>query len=143
MAYEFEAFLAENVEKAKTEEYVVTDRIKDSEGNPIPWTLRPIDAGLDARIRKASMVSLPIPGKKGMRERQMDTNTYMCKLAVASILKPDLNNVQLQGSYGCMDPEDLLRKMLTAGEIQNLYLKVEEINGFDHDLDEAVEEAKN
>ncbi|MNN89462.1 Phage XkdN-like protein [compost metagenome] len=56
---------------------------------------------------------------------------------------PDLKNAELQKSYGVMGAEALLHKMLLPGEYANLVQKVQELNGFDADMNELVEEVKN
>ncbi len=44
---------------------------------------------------------------------------------------------------GCVTPEQFLNRALKAGEIVDLAQQIFELSGFDQDMDEAVEEAKN
>ena len=64
-------------------------------------------------------------------------------LAVQCVKYPDLNNAELQNSYGVMGAVTFLKTMLKPGEYQDLLKKVQEINGFDVGQDELVEQAKN
>lgn len=137
------AFMAGNVEKAQIEEHVVSKRFKDEKGNPIPWKFGGIGGDADAALRKACTKRVPVPGRKGLSIPEMDSNLYTLKLATASIKFPDLNNKELQDSYGAMGPEELLQKMLTAGEIATAKEVAQTVNGFDLSMDELVEEAKN
>jgi hypothetical protein len=64
-------------------------------------------------------------------------------MTAASVAYPNLNDAELQNSYGVMGAEALLEAMLTAGEYITLSGKVAEINGFNESVEELVEEAKN
>ena len=68
---------------------------------------------------------------------------YMGKLAAKCTVFPDLNDKELQDSYGVMGADSLLKAMLTPGEYAGYLDKVQELNGFDLTMDEAVQQAKN
>ena len=51
--------------------------------------------------------------------------------------------MDLQDSYGVMGAEELLKVMLLPGEYANYLGKVQEICGFDKNMNDLVEEAKN
>ena len=55
---------------------------------------------------------------------------------------PNLQDTELQDSYGVMSAEELITTMLTPGEFEDYSTKVMQVNGFDSDTD-LVEEAKN
>lgn len=92
-------------------------------------------------IRKAATKRVDI--KKGVSVPETDPNTYMAKLVVASVAFPSLKDAALQESYGVKGAEDLLRKMLLPGEYSSLAEKVQQINGFDKDMNELVDDVKN
>ncbi|WP_096269403.1 phage tail assembly chaperone [Paucisalibacillus globulus] len=138
-----QAFFAQNVEKAQIEEHVISKRFKDEKGNPIPWKFGAIDGDTDAAIRKSCTKRMPVPGKKGMFMPETDYDLYTLKTAVATIKFPDLNNAELQSSYGVMGAESLLQKMLKPGELTEVKKIAQSVNGFDVGMDELVEEAKN
>ena len=64
-------------------------------------------------------------------------------LATECIVYPDLRNAELQNSYQVMGAGALLKKMLKPGELQDLYVKIQEVNGFDETFEEKVDRAKN
>lgn len=60
------------------------------------------------------------------------------------IVFPDLYNAELQDSYGVSTPEDLVREMIDdPGEYNKFLAYVQEFNGFDSNMEDKVEEAKN
>lgn len=135
------AFLAGNVATETTEEVVVSERFKDKEGKPVAWVLRSITEEENDAIRKSA--TKRNKGKGGQQVSEIDQTDYLSKMAVASVAFPNLKDAELQKSYGVLGAESLIRKMLLAGEYANLLLKVQEINGFDKDINDLVEEAKN
>jgi len=138
-----QAFFAQNVEKVSIEEHVISNRFKDENGNPIPWQFGAIDGDQDAANRKACTKRMPVPGKKGMYMPETDYELYTLKNAVSTVKFPDLNNAELQTSYGVMGAEALLQKMLLPGELTKVKQIAQEVNGFNVEMDELVEEAKN
>lgn len=135
------AFFAQNVQSDIVEEFVVSERFKDEAGNPIPWKIRTLSEAENEEIRKAS--TQYVKGKGGQRIPETKPEVYLAKIAVASVVFPDLKDAELQKSYGVLGAEDLLKKMLLAGEYAALIQKVQEINGFDRDINELVDEVKN
>lgn len=138
-----QAFMAQNVEKVEVVERAVSKRFKDEDGKAIKWRFGAVGGDVDAALRKESTRRVPVPMKKGLTMPELDGNRYQLKLAVATIKFPDLNNVELQNSYGAMDAEQLLQKMLSSGELSKVKEIVQEVNGFDLSMDELVDEAKN
>lgn len=138
---EFNAFFSQNVVMEKTEAFVVSNRFIDPNGQPIPWKLRTLSESENEEIRKSA--TQMVKGKGGQRFQETKPEVYLVKVAAASVVYPDLKNAELQKSYGVIGAEDLLKKMLLAGEYAALVRKVEELNGFDSDINELVEEVKN
>ncbi|CAG7616983.1 putative protein YqbN [Paenibacillus solanacearum] len=135
-------FFAQNASIEVTEEVVVSERFKAKDSTqPVPWKLRSMTEEEDEYIRKA--VTKRVKGKNGVYTTETDHNEYLAKLAVTSVVFPNLKDVDLQKSYGVLGAESLLRKMLLPGEYTTLLQKVQEINGFDKDMNELVDEVKN
>lgn len=134
------AFFAENVESNISEEFVVSVRIKDENGNPIPWKLRAISEAENEAIRKTCTQHTRV---KGQTVHQTNAEAYMAKLAVACVVYPDLKDADLLKSYGVLAAEDLLRRMLLSGEYAALVEKVQDLNGYDKDINELKDEVKN
>lgn len=136
-----QAFFAQNVQSDIVEEFVVSERFKDENGKPIPWKLRTLSEAENEELRKSARQY--VKGKGGQRIPETNPEIYLAKVAVASVVFPDLKDAELQKSYGVMGAEDLLKKMLLAGEYAALIQKVQEINGFDRDINDLVDEVKN
>ena len=65
------------------------------------------------------------------------------KIVCNSVVEPNLNNAELQDSYGVKKPEDLITKLFdNAGEYYGLLEYLLKINGFKN-FDEDVTDAKN
>lgn len=136
-----QAFFAQNTSAEITEEVIVSDRFKDENGKPIPWKVRAITEAENEQLRKAATQYTKGPG--GRRVADIQPEVYMAKVVVSSVVFPDLKNADLQKSYGVLGAEDLLKRMLLSGEYARLVQAVQEINGFDKDVNELVEEVKN
>lgn len=140
---DFSAFLAQNKVKQENVKFAVSKNFIGADGKPIEWELRPITADEDDAIRRAATRKVKVAGRSNAYTQEMDANSYLSKLTATSVVFPDLKNAELQNSYGVMGEEALLKAMLTGGEFINLSSKVSEINGFDTDVNDLVEEAKN
>ena len=71
-----------------------------------------------------------------------DANAYLTKLAVTAVVFPELNNAELQNSYGVMGAEQLIKKMLYKDEFDRLADALVDETDME-DINELVEEAKN
>ena len=78
-----------------------------------------------------------------MFQSEMNHDKYLGKLAARCTVYPNLNDAELQNSYGIMGADELLKEMLTSGEYANYLEKVQETNGFDTTTQDLVEQAKN
>lgn len=134
-------FFMQNVETDITEEFEVSKRFKDSAGNPVPWKLRTMTEDENESIRKS--VTRRGKPKGGIQTTETNHDEYVAKLASSSVVFPNLKDAELQKSYGVMGAEALLRKMLLPGEYSALIEKVQEMNGFDRDINDLKDEVKN
>ncbi|GAB6107816.1 phage tail assembly chaperone [Fusibacter bizertensis] len=136
------AFLAQNAETIEVMAYVASRRFKEK-GKAVAWQLKPVTSEVDEQLRKSCTRQVEIPGKRGRFTKDTDYDKYLGKLAVECIIYPDLNSQELQDSYKVMGADALLKKMLLPGELQDLFNKIQEINGYETTMDELVDEAKN
>ena len=139
---DFTMFMAGNANKNETVKYVASKRFA-VKGKPAEWELKAIDSDLDEVIRKECTKRVPIPGKRGQYNQETDTDKYIGKLCVACTVFPNLNDAELQDSYGVKSADALLKKMLLPGEYTEYKAKVMEVNGYDMSMEELVDEAKN
>jgi hypothetical protein len=136
-------FLAQNALKVENVKYVASKRFLDENGQPIPWEIRCITSTEDEELRKACTKRVPVPGKRNQFTPETDYNLYLGKLAAKCTAYPNLDDAELQNSYGVMGADALLKTMLTPGEYADYLTKVQEVNGFEITFEDAVDEAKN
>ena len=139
---EFSIFMAGRAEKVDTVKYVASKRFKDK-GKPVEWELKAIDSDLDEAIRKECTKKVPVAGKRGQYTQETDTDKYISKMCSACTVYPNLNDSELQDSYGVKSADALLKKMLLPGEYTEYKAKVMEVNGYDMSMEDLVDEAKN
>lgn len=135
-------FLAQNAVKIENSKLVVSKRFLEK-GKPVEWEIRAITTEEEEALRKSCTKKVPVPGKRGQYTQETDFDLYLGKIAVACTVFPNLNDKELQDSYGVLSADALLKKMLTPGEYTEFQAKVQELNGFDTDFNDTVEEAKN
>ena len=139
---DFSIFMAGNIMPDETIKYVASKRFVQN-GKPVEWELKPVSSSLDEAIRKECTKKVPIAGKRGQYTQETDTDKYIGKLCVACTVYPNLNDAELQDSYGVKSGDELLKKMLLPGEYTEYKAKVMEVNGYDLSMEELVDEAKN
>lgn len=141
---DFTRFMKKNKTARSNAFYAATKSLADENGKPLIWELRPISSKENEELRDECVDSEPAAGKQGQYRPVFRTSKYIAKLICASVVTPDLNNKQLQDSYGVMTPEALLYEMIDEPrEYQELAAFVQKFNGFDESVDEKIENAKN
>lgn len=137
------AFFAQNAKRIENTKYVASKRFIDPETKkPVEWEIQCITADENMKIRKRFFTQSPVPGRKGQFTQTFDANGYSAAIAVRCTVFPDLNDAELQNSYGVMGAEALISTMLSPGEFEDYAEAVLIANGF-QEPDEIVEEAKN
>jgi hypothetical protein len=137
------AFLAENAIPTENARHIASKRFVGEDGKPLFWDIGCVTSSEDEALRKASTKRVPVPGKRNQFTQDLDVNLYLGRLAAKCTLFPNLDDAELQNSYGVMGADALLKTMLTPGEYADYLLKVQEVNGFDTTFDDEVDEAKN
>lgn len=134
----FEAFLKQNKKQDETVKFAASRSFLDADGNPLEWELRPLKSKEAASIRKLTNKI----GKGG--KMTVDNDTFNRMAAAKATVFPDLNDKELQDSYGVMCAEDLIVEMLDKdGEFQEYVKQVMEISGYNISDTELVADAKN
>lgn len=136
-------FLSQNAIVEENVKYAASRRFLDEKKKPVEWEVCGITSTEDELIRKECTRRVPVPGRKGQYTQETDFNLYLGRLAARCTVFPNLNDKELQDSYHVMGADTLLKTMLTAGEYAGYLERVQQVNGFDVTLPEAVEEAKN
>lgn len=138
----FQVFIEGASTKDENVKYAASKRFVEN-GKPVEWEIKAIDSDLDEMIRKECTKRVAVPGKRGQYNQETDTDKYIGKMCVACTVYPNLNDAELQNSYGVKDGTSLLKKMLLPGEYTEYKSKVMEVNGYDMSMEELVDEAKN
>lgn len=136
------AFMRSNVEQIENTKIAASPRFKGEDGSPMEWEICCISADEYARIRSSCIKQVPVVGKKNQFTQQLDTYAFQAKVCARCTVVPDLNNAELQDSWGVATPHELLGKMLIGGEFDDYVTEVFRINGFKTE-NELVDEAKN
>lgn len=141
MAQTLKAFFMQNAEQVPNKKVVISNRFKDENGNPVEWEIKALDAGTQQDIRTKAM-EMKATGGKSSADIKMTYNTALSNIltAVNAVVFPNLNDKELQDSYGVKKPEELIGKMLLPDEFDKLIDKIDAIKITPEDLEE---EAKN
>ena len=139
----FSSFMKANKIQKQNVMHPVTKSLTDENGNPLLWEIRPLTTKENEAIRESCTIEVPVKGKPNLYRPKVDMNKYQTKMICAAIVNPDLNNAELQNSYGVMSAEELIKEMVDdPAEYTDLQVFVQKISGF-KTLQEDVDEVKN
>lgn len=137
-------FLKKNKVTKANLKIVATRSLVDEVGKPLLWEVRPLTTKEDNSIRDECTMDIPVTGKPGLYRQKLNTNKYLAKMATSSIVYPNLNDKELQDSYGVMGAEQLLLEMIDdPGEYNEFMGRLQQFHGFTESFQEKVDEAKN
>lgn len=130
-------FLIENSVEELTEEVPVGERFKDNEGNLLKFKIKAVPSDEFATLQKQCTVTR----KKGKVE--FDSKRFNEQIAINYTIDPNFRDAEAIKKLGVLTPEQFLNKTLLAGELTALVEAISKLSGFDQDIDELREEAKN
>ena len=134
-------FLLENADVISKEvEVPVSPRFKDKEGNLLKFKIRPMSGDEFGKYQK-QCTTLNVMGKK--KETSFDSGKFNVLCIVNHCLDPNFKEAELIKGLGVQTPEQAVSKVLLAGEIVELGNQISRISGFDTDINEEIENAKN
>ncbi len=140
---EFKRFMKENKVARENVTYAATRFLTDEKGAPLLWIIRPLSARENDAIRDECTAEVQVAGKRNQYRQKVNVSKYTAKMICASVVEPNLNNAELQDSYGVKTPEELLAEMVNEpGEYAEFSAFIQQLNGFT-DLDDKVDEGKN
>lgn len=133
---DFQSFMKKNKQERPHVFFPASEDFRDEKGEKIPWELRPLTTRMVEEIREEA--------RRDSLGRQNAELLFTARLIAAAVVFPDLENAELQDSYGVKTPQDLLLEMLdNPAEFQALSALIREMSGFNRSLSEEVKEAKN
>ena len=140
-----QAFFAHNKKKKENLKRAISKSFVDEKGQPIEWEFAPVSPERNDELKTESTKrSMITQGKrKGQYNTEFNHFKYQRLLTVESIVFPNLNDKELQDSYKVMGAEELLNKMLTIGELTDASAAAQEVNNYEVELEDMVEEVKN
>lgn len=107
-----QAFYKEQAIPFREQEYLISKRFQ-KDGMPVLWRLRAMSQLENEEIWKKS---------------GQNTKKYEVMALATSVVYPDLKQADLQDSYHAIGAEQLLSKMLLAGEWEVLQEATEDVN---------------
>lgn len=125
-------FLMDNPVNDVRETVIISKRL-----SKYPFTIKAMTNPEFSEYTKLSMVV--------NRHRKVEFNTQRFNelVVVNQTIEPDFKDAEMLKNAGCTTPEQFVNKFLLAGEIAELAQKISALSGFDQDINEVVEEAKN
>lgn len=137
---DMKSFFSSRTRQDLREEIAVSSRFCDEEtGEPVKFVIRGISEAENESIKRACRRPL----QTGEREFRFDPKAYCNRLIVAATVYPNFKNAELQRDWGAANAENLLCKMLLAGEYAKLLNAVKNISGFGDGLADLKNAAKN
>lgn len=137
-------FLKKNKVKKQNVKYAATKSLCDEKGQPLLWEVRAINTTESEQIREECTVDVQVPGKPNLFRPKVLSVKYIAKMLAASVVFPDLQNAELQDSYGVTTPEELIKEMIDDPvEYNNFAEFVQQYSGLEETMQDKIEEAKN
>lgn len=137
---DMKAFMLEKRETIA--EVVISERMLDVEGNPIPWQIRVLTQAEMQAINKLC-VKKHIDPKSRQQQTITDTEKLYATLIEECVLYPNLNDAELQDFYGAVGAAQTAENMLLPGEYTNLLEAISGAQGFESDLKDKIKIVKN
>lgn len=133
----FRRFMKQNVAPHENTFYEISKRFCEEDGTPIKFefralTSKDVDESRDSAITKT---------RRGITG--VNSTILMHNLITKALVFPDLEDKELQDSYGVYGASALIGVMFDAKEYTTLSDIVGALAGFDQDTDELKAEAKN
>lgn len=142
MENNLQAFMAENAIPAENVKYPASPRFLDKDNKPLEWELRVLTNDETDEILQSCKKKEFTPGTRDYKI-VTDSDKFAVDLVCASVVYPNLNDAVLQNSYHAIGAADLVKKMLTPGEFNDLSYAVQEANGFKVGMADKIKKAKN
>ena len=136
-------FLKQNKLGDELVEIYVGGNFVDEEGNPVPIKCKHLTSKECRDIEKGCYKK--VKGKNGQYHNELDEKAYSDAIMIASIVEPDLNDKELQESYGTETPFQTFHEMLYIDEYAEFAQEFVKLIGFNNEIDALIarDESKN
>lgn len=125
-------FLVQNPVDDVTEKVVVSKRLER-----FPFTIKAMTGREFGEYQKLAAAI----GKK--KKVSFDTQKFNEQVVINHVVEPNFRDAESIKVAGCTTPEQFMYRSLLAGEISELATRISVLSGFDEDIEETIEEAKN
>jgi 6-phosphogluconate dehydrogenase len=125
-------FLVENPVANETEQVEILPRLKG-----MPFTIGIMDSKQFNEYTQAATTF-----RKG-KKVDFQSGKLNMQAVINHTVDPNFKDAEAIKKAGCVTPEQFLNKVLKAGEIANLAERIFALSGFNQNMDDAVDEAKN
>ena len=125
-------FLIDNPVDNLTDEVVVSPRLAK-----FPFKIKGMTGPEFSEYQKLST-------KIGRHKKvEFDSRLFNELVVLNHTMEPNFRDAESIKKASCQSPEQFLYKSLLAGEIAELSQQISSLSGFDRDMEDTVEEAKN
>lgn len=122
------------VTSGEEKEIVISNRILDENGTPVPFKIRALSQEETDAITKKATRQMKINGQ--MTEK-LDSVDFSRRMVVTATVEPDFTSKEVCDHFGVMDPLLVPGKMLLSGEYAKLMQEISALSGF-NDLEAEV-----
>lgn len=131
-------FLNSNPIDDLTHDVPISDRFKDKNGKLLKFKIKVMDSDQYEEYRKKALTI-------NVKQKKADLNLQKLNslMVINHTIEPNFKDAESIKKVGCATPEQYLNKVLLPGEIQDLASEIQTLSGFNKDIGELVEEAKN
>ena len=134
-------FLADNAEMINAVvEVPAGKRFVGKDGKPILFKVKPVTGEEFTRYQKLCN-KMEIVGRK--QRTTFDSSKFNMMLLVNHCIDPNFKDAEFLKKLNVNTPEEAINKTLKAGEVIDLSEQISKISGFDSDINDEIEEAKN
>ena len=120
-----------------TDEVVVSNRFRGPNGEVLKFRIKAMtNQTFDDLRKRYTRIG------KG-RKVEFDAQGFNNAVVIEHTLDPNFKDAESIKKLGCTTPEEYLNRVLLPGEVATLAQKISELSGFDVEMEELVEEAKN
>lgn len=133
---DIKAFLQPTV-MDETKEVMISKRFKGADGQPVPFVIRAIDQETNDKLVRQAQKKNKV---NGQIVSDLDHEKYGKLLITTCVVEPNFKDSELCAFYKTVDPLEVPGRMLSSGEYAKLMQQINDLNGFNDDVEE---EAKN
>lgn len=126
-------FLTKNSVENLTEEFSLGGRLKD-----FKFTIKALTGGQYNEFQ-----TLCLENPNSPKKRRFNTKKFNELIVINCVIDPSFKDAEWIKALGVADAAAAMYKTLLAGEITQLAEEALKFSGFDRDLEDDIEEAKN